>query len=298
MAYYVVKKYEPGEVFAAVVTGLVIAAFIIVLTIWIGLIFLAIIGIIAAVAGLIYTLVLYIRAFVNCLKVNGRTPRDLKEFYIIWNKNILDASKEAFKENLQHADSLYNRQKIYRFRNPGKFFMLFLSLFLIVFGAAFIVILALLQYFLMVAIIFALAALFAFMVVASMVISLFISFGFGMKYLFQNISRNNLFSALKLSTYSYFRNLGSDISDYWSSFKDCVSGLANDMENHAKGQWNNVSNYAFYSPVKYYYCASPIALYFNIGIVTFLFAIFASIAFIFLLIIKIICCLITVIMRH
>ena len=298
MAYYVVKKYEPGEIFAAIVTGLVIAGFILVLTIYIGLIFLGIIGIIAGAVGFIYALVLYIRAFVTCLKNNGRTPRDLKEFYLIWNKNILDASKEAFKENLRHADNLYNRQKIYRFINPAKFFLLFLSLFIILVGIIFIIFVGLAQYLLMIAIIVAIAFIFALMVMASMVISLFISFGFGMKYLHQNMMKNNLFGALKISTYSYFRNMGSEIRDYWLSFKESVHGLASDTQSHAKGQWNNVSNYVFYSPVKYYYIASPISLYFNIGIVAILFALFASITFIILLILKIICCVITAIMRH
>lgn len=298
MSYYVVKKYEPGEVFAAIVTALVIAVFILVLTIYIGLIFLGIIGIIAGVVGLIYALVLYIRAFVTCLKNNGRTPRGLKEFYLIWNKNIVDASKEAFMENLRHADNLYNRQKIYRFRNPAKFFMLFLSLFIILIGIIFIIFIGLVQYLLMIAIIFAIAFIFALMVMVSMVISVFISFGFGMKYLHQNMMKNNLFSTLKISTYSYFKNMGSEINDYWLSFKESVNGLTSDMKSHAKGQWNNVSNYAFYSPVKYYYIASPISLYFNIGIVAILFALFAAITFIILLIIKIICCIITAIMRH
>lgn len=298
MAYYVVKKYEPGEIFAAIVTGLVIAVFILVLTIYIGLIFLGIIGIIAGVVGLIYALVLYVRAFVNCLKNNGRTPRDLKEFYLIWNKNILDASKEAFMENLRHADYLYNRQKIYRFLNPAKFFMLFLSLFIILVGIIFIIFIGLVQYLLMIAIIFMIAFIFALMVMASMVISLFISFGFGMKYLYQNLMKNNLFSTLKISTYSYFKDIGSEIKDYWLSFKDTINGLVSDMESHAKGQWNNVSNYVFYSPLKYYYIASPISLYFNIGIVAILFTLFAAITFIILLILKIICCIITAIMRH
>lgn len=298
MPYYVVKKYEPGEIFAAIITWLVVAALIAVLAIYVGLIVLAIIGIIAGGTGLIYSLILYIRAFIQTSKRLATTPKNLKEFYVIWNTNVVDASKAAFKENINQANYLYNRQKVYRFSNPLKSFMLFLSLFLIVIGSIFVVAIALIQYLFMALVILSIGLVFALMVVVSTVISIFISFGFGVKYLAENIGRNRLFGALKPSTYSHFRDIGGEIGDYWSAFKLTIADLTSDMKSHAQKQWGNVGSYVFYSPLKYYYCASPIGLYFNIGIVTALFAIFAAITFIILLIIKLVCCVITAIMRH
>lgn len=296
--YYVVKKRDPGEIFGTIVAALVVIALIVVLAIYIGLIFLMILGFIAAGIGSIYALILYIIALKDNLKTVNTRPNNLKDFYYVWHQLIVATSKDAFRLNLNHSANIASRSRLMRKINPVKYVCLFLSLFIIVLGFACIILIGLFQYFIMIFIILGLAFLFVSMIFISALVSLFISFGYGIKYLSKAYHCYHMHSALAPSTYSHFRNLGSNIGSYWRNFVDTVKDMAADMKSHASQQWANVPRYAIYSPVKYYYVASPIGLYFNIGIVALLFAIYSGFLFIILLFIKVICCIITAIMKH
>lgn len=296
--YYVVKKPDASDILAGILITLIVIGIIALITVYIGLIFLAIIGIIAGGVALIYALVVFIKSFIATKRSSNIRPTNLKTFYACWHKINVGTCNLAFSENKNISRNTVNRAKIYRALNPVKYFMLFFALFLFLGGLICILAIGIFQYLLMAAIGLSLIFIFVLMVLGSIFISFFISLGIGIKYLVSGIKAYHPFGSLKLSTYSYFKDFAYEIKEYWVNCIETIRSMSSDVKYHAKKQWSNVSSYVIYSPMKYYFVASPLTLFFNIPVVAILFLVTSLIIFIILSFIKLICCLITLIMKH
>ncbi len=278
-----IRYYDSGDIFASIVLFLVIAAIIAVLTIYVGLIVLFIFLGIGLLIALAYALYVYIKNLVAAVKgrpsIGSHGP--LVNATLSWLWVLKTASLSALKENFSIAHSALLKASTYSFRSFKKWMWLIVAPAVIVAGTVLIIALALFQFGLFGTLVFTIVSIILAFIAVFLICFIPLSFYLLFKSILTGCSVSNIFTYdfTKSATYG---QLGTSCGDYYKGMGTISKVLWQDCFGEMSSNFGNVSTYAIFNPLKYFYLSSPVSLFLVCVIYTVLIAVFGVLGFLFI----------------
>lgn len=283
------RYYEPGDIFASIILFLVIGAFLAILAVYVGAIVLFIFLGVGVLIAFVYACIVYVKSLVSAIKTLPPIRRHgtLINFILKWLWVLKTTSVLALKDNLSIAHSAIIKASSYRLLSFKKWMWLLVAPAVLILGTLLIIGLALVQF--EIFFIIALICFFLILCLLSICIISFVPFAFYI--LFKSFlegcrtsgiydfcfSTTATYSQFGVACSAYFKGLGGILKKLW---EDCIS--------ETKSNIGKASTYAVLNITKYFYLASPIALFLVAIIYSILIAVLGFIAFLALAIANIV----------
>lgn len=270
-------KASPGEVLGSLMTLLIIGAVILVLALYIS--WYILIGFLAvgAIIGLAYAVYVYVRAFVNSVRLaTSYVPKSKGALIRIVEKMFyvsFEAAKTAFSDNLGIASNALTRSRAHRIISFRKWMWLITSLSVIIFGLCLISAVILLQLGLVLLSAFIIAVIVLCVCAVYVVIALFYMLYESVKILLSESKKHLNFTALEFKRSANFKSLGESFTLYFSSIGKIIYGLWRECVFLSRMNLSSASTRRFYSLSKWLLFLSPGPLFIWAALITIMFCI-------------------------
>ncbi|MBQ7373062.1 MAG: hypothetical protein IJW64_00665 [Clostridia bacterium] len=261
--YYVVREPDAGDIFGSIMAFLVVLFIIFAFAAMVGFYILLIFLGIGVLIGMGYAIYAYIKGFINACKTIGAVygRNGLTSLLLRWFVLFKNASVFVIKDTFAIAKNALVRSSAFKFLSFRKWMWLIVAPTVIVCGLSMVIVVALLQVSVVLAIAYfilvCLAVLAAIYLLVSLVYAI-IKVGAG---LFDAYKNYNPFSAADFSKYFTFSDIGRFSGEYFRNIFSAIGELWNESISLMTYNFSSAKGYPVINILRYFFFVSPLMIF-------------------------------------